>query len=683
MANNVLELRIESTLDSAGIDAAKQGVSELTGATSAASGAMGSTASSASTALQKTGQEATKTAQEVTRVGDAAGKAAQKVNAMGAAAASTAAASAKMGTAATSINAVTASAKGAGAAVAGIGTAAAGAQESAVTGLNVMSLGANLLTGNIMGTIRATTELATHFKGISMIKFSGIALAIAGVATAWQFVTKKIKEFNSEIGKARVDALAHQMDQLKVRYDEVTKSIERFSAAQAQSRSNSDRFSELAFGRARQNLAETTEKGLGGSMSDAEREAVQERHSTRSAAIDNAERLYKAKMEVARATKEAEKVEASYNATARANNSQIRALNNLYSELNQTQKQAKTGSMGQKAEAEAAIPGLEAQIEKTKQAVAEGRARAETLRLAMQQAPVEAQIAEQKLKAVEAEVKLSTAVTARQKLEDYQRQRDAERVTLASAVADAEAEVTASRERLARSEDNAKLKERTKELQKQASKMQDQVNKAKQLIGLLDKAPDREKALAKSDKEAARQAKEEEKRRQKEQRTAEDIARHANGQLSIDIESGDYKVVGMDGSERKLSKKDAARLERLNRIRKAEEALDPDGQQAGIRNALRQQMEDAANNFGQDEANAKKDVDASEEAIEDAKDALQAFDEATQTGLLAVQEEVAAWKEGTADAIAQATQLSKHAVDELARQTKSHNDTLTKLLTSI
>ena len=548
---------------------------------------------------------------------------------------------------------------------------------------------ASAIKGDISGISNGLFGLTKSLKNVGgalggLAQAAGPLALIATVATAaWQAIKTlqdRIKKAREEAEAAGVAKQAEDLRELKNVYTELTAQIDRYSKAQAIAADNAVKMQNAANGLQNSKLGAALNEELRNARTGEEREQIKQKYSRYAEDLKDAQSLRSIDLEMAKNQAEIAKQEKLASEAARFYNSQLDAKNKL---IDATAKKIASGEgFSGDALKEAANDSA------VKEAVAAekaARANAENARNEL----AKLRAAQDVLKIKQAEVKQNSenARTARE-IEDKARLEKEHEEALNAALktkADLADKVAKAEEALVKAQAEEQNKARTKELQNQLDLLNQQVAKAKELLGIANAdngGKGRVENVAQAEKQAAKEAKELDRQRKADERRLESIEkRNLGGTFARDV-NGNYYLRSMTGEDitNRLSKKDAEFVRRLNEINAAENAANM--AQANV-NAVKGQIEAAQNALAPDAVEAAKDaVKTAKEEAEAAQEAIDNIENKFAADIVSLEESFKNYQDELRSVIEQINAPAASAVETLNANFADLKQTLKQLLTA-
>lgn len=548
---------------------------------------------------------------------------------------------------------------------------------------------ASAINGDIKGISNGLFGLTKSLKNVGgalggLAQAAGPLALIATVATAaWQAIKTlqdRIKKAREEAEAARIAKQAEDLRDLKTVYTELTAQIDRYAKAQAIAADNAVKMQNAANGLQNSKLGAALNAELRNARNGEEREQIKQKYSRYAEDLKDAQALRSIELEMAKNQAEIAKQEKLASEAARFYNSQLDAKNKL---IDATAKKIAngegfTGDALKEAANDSAVKEAVA-AEKAARANAEN-ARNELAKL---------KAAQDVLKVKQAEVKQNSEnARAAREIEDKAKLEKEHEEALNAALktkADLADKVARAEESLVRAQAEEQNKARTKELQNQLDLLNQQVAKAKELLGIANQqngGKGRVANVAEAEKQAAKEAKELDRQRKADERRLESIEkRNLGGTFARDV-NGNYYLRSMTGEDitNRLSKKDAEFVRRLNEINAAENAANM--AQANV-NAVKGQIEAAQNALAPDAVEAAKDaVKTAKEEAEAAQDAIDNIENKFAADIVSLEESFANYQDELRSVIEQINAPAASAVETLNSNFADLKQVLKQLLTA-
>ena len=548
---------------------------------------------------------------------------------------------------------------------------------------------ASAIKGDIGGISNGLFGLTKSLKNVGgalggLAQAAGPLALIATVATAaWQAIKTlqdRIKKAREEAEAARIAKQAEDLRELKNVYTELTAQIDRYSKAQAIAADNAVKMQNAANGLQNSKLGAAMNAELRNARTGEEREQIKQKYSRYAEDLKDAQALRSIELEMAKNQAEIAKQEKLASEAAKFYNSQLDAKNKLIDAT--AKKIANSEGFSGDALKEAANDSA------VKEAVAaEKAARANAENARNELAKLKA--AQDVLKIKQAEVKQNSEnARAAREIEDKAKLEKEHEEALNAALktkADLADKVAKAEEALVRAQEQEQNKARTKELQNQLDLLNQQIAKAKELLGIANQqngGKGRVENVAQAEKQAAKEAKELDRQRKADERRLEAIEkRNLGGTFAKDV-NGNYYLRSMTGEDitGRLSKKDAEFVRRLNEINAAENAANMAN--ANI-NAVKGQIEAAQNQLAPDAVEAAKDaVKTAKEEAEAAQDAIDQIENKFAADIVSLEESFANYQDELKGVIEQINAPAATAVETLNANFADLKQTLKQLLTA-
>ena len=548
---------------------------------------------------------------------------------------------------------------------------------------------ASAIKGDIGGISNGLFGLTKSLKNVGgalggLAQAAGPLALIATVATAaWQAIKTlqdRIKKAREEAEAARIAKQAEDLRDLKTVYTELTAQIDRYAKAQAIAAANAAKMQNAASGLQNSKLGAAMNDELRNARNADEREQIKQKYSRYAEDLKDAQALRSIELEMAKNQAEIAKQEKLASEAARFYNGQLEAKNKLIDAT--AKKIANSEGFSGDALKEAANDSA------VKEAVAaEKAARANAENAKNELAKLRA--AQDVLKVKQAEVKQNSEnARAAREIEDKARLEKEHEEALNAALktkADLADKVARAEEALVRAQAQEENKARTKELQNQLDLLNQQVAKAKELLGIANQnngGKGRVENVAQAEKQAAKEAKELDRQRKADERRLESIEkRNLGGTFAKDV-NGNYYLRSMTGEDitGRLNKKDAEFVRRLNEINAAENAANM--AQANV-NAVKGQIEAAQNQLAPDAVEAAKDaVKTAKEEAEAAQDAIDQIENKFAADIVSLEESFANYQDELKSVIEQINAPAASAVETLNANFADLKQTLKQLLTA-
>lgn len=554
---------------------------------------------------------------------------------------------------------------------------------------NVSGTVSSAINGDIKGVSNGLLGLTKSLKNVGgalggLAQAAGPLALVATVATAaWQAIKTlqdKIKKAREEAEAARIQKQADDLRDLKTAYTELTAQIDRYAKAQAIAADNAAKMQNAANGLQNSKLGAAMNDELRNARTSEEREAVKQKYSRYAEDLKDAQALKSIELEMAKNQAEIAKQEKLASEAARFYNSQLDAKNKL---IDATAKKIANGEgFSGDALKEAANDSA------VKEAVAAekaARANAENARNEL----AKLRAAQDVLKVKQAEVKQNSEnARAAREIEDKAKLEKEHEEALNAALktkADLADKVAKAEEALVRAQEQEQNKARTKELQNQLDLLNQQIAKAKELLGIANQnngGKGRVANVAEAEKQAAKEAKELDRQRKADERRLQSIEnRNLGGRFARDV-NGNYYLRSMTGEDitGKLNKRDAEFVRRLNEINAAENAANM--AQANI-NAVKGQIEAAQKQLAPDAVEAAKDaVKTAKEEAEAAQETINGIENKFAADIVSLEESFANYQEELKGVIEQINAPAASAVETLNANFADLKQTLKALLTA-
>jgi hypothetical protein len=557
---------------------------------------------------------------------------------------------------------------------------------------NVSGTVSSAIQGDIKGVSNGLLGLTKSLKNVGgalggLAQAVGPLALVATIATAaWQAIKTlqdKIKKAREEAEAARIQKQADDLRELKNAYTELTAQIDRYAKAQQIAADNAAKMQNAANGLQNSKLAAAMNDELRNARTGEERDQIKQKYSRYAEDLKDAQALRNIELEMSKNQAEIAKQEKLASEAARFYNSQLDAKNKLIDATAKKIANAEgfTGGMGEAMNQAANDSAVKEAVEAEKAA----RANAENARNEL----AKLKAAQDVLKVKQAEVKQNSenARTARE-LEDKAKLEADHAEALNAAIKtknDLCDKVAKAEEALVRAQEQEKNKARTKELQAQLDLLNQQVAKAKELLGIANQqngGKGRVENVAQAEKQAAKEAKELDRQRKADEKRLEAIEKRSlGGKFAKDV-NGNYYLRSMTGEDitGKLNKRDAEFVRRLNEINAAENAANM--AQANI-NAVKGQIEAAQNQLAPDAVEAAKDaVKTSKEEAEAAQETINGIENKFAADIVSLEESFANYQEELKGVIEQINAPAASAVETLNANFADLKQTLKALLTA-
>jgi hypothetical protein len=551
---------------------------------------------------------------------------------------------------------------------------------------------ASAIKGDIGGISNGLFGLTKSLKNVGgalggLAQAAGPLALIATVATAaWQAIKTlqdRIKKAREEAEAARIAKQAEDLRDLKTVYSELTAQIERYSKAQTIAADNAVKMQNAANGLQNSKLGAALNAELRNARNGEEREQIKQKYSRYAEDLKDAQALKSIELEMAKNQAEIAKQEKLASEAARFYNSQLDAKNRLIDATAKKIANAEgfTGGMGEAMNQAANDSAVKEAVAAEKAA----RANAENARNEL----AKLKAAQDVLKVKQAEVKQNSEnARAAREIEDKAKLEKEHEEALNAALktkADLADKVAKAEAALVRAQAQEENKARTKELQNQLDLLNQQVAKAKELLGIANQnngGKGRVENVAQAEKQAAKEAKELDRQRKADERRLESIEkRNLGGRFARDV-NGNYYLRSMTGEDITgvLSKKDAEFVRRLNEINAAENAANMAN--ANI-NAVKGQIEAAQNALAPDAVEAAKDaVKTAKEEAEAAQETIDNIENKFAADIVSLEESFASYQEELKGVIEQINAPAVGAVETLNANFADLKQTLKQLLTA-
>ncbi len=556
---------------------------------------------------------------------------------------------------------------------------------------NVSGTVSSAIQGDIKGVSNGLLGLTKSLKNVGgalggLAQAAGPLALVATIATAaWQAIKglqEKIKKAREEAEAARIAKQAEDLRDLKNAYAELTSQIDRYSKAQSIAAENAMKMQNASNGFQNSKLSQAMNQELRNARPE-EREAVKQKNSRYAEDLKDAQALKSIELEMSKNEAEIAKQEKLASEAARFYNAQLDAKNKLISDTAKKIANADgfSGGMGE-ALSQASNDGA------VKEAVAaEKAAKANAENARNELAKLKA--AQDALKVKQAEIRQNSE-NARQlrEIEDKTRLEEEHQKNLDDLLkkkADLADKVARAEEALVKAQEQEQNKARTKELQNQLDLLNQQIAKAKELLGIANQnngGKGRVANVAEAEKQAAKEAKELERQKKSDEKKLRAIeSRSLGGKFAQDV-NGNYYLRSMTGEDitHTLRGKDADFIRRLNEINRAENAANM--AQANI-HAVKQQIEDAQNQLAPDAVEAAKDaVQTAKTEAEAAQDAIDELENKFAADIVSLEESFKNYQEELKGVIEQINQPAVGAVETLNSNFAELKLTLKNLLTA-
>ena len=497
---------------------------------------------------------------------------------------------------------------------------------------NVVS---SAMSGDVKGVTSSVYGLSKSLKSMGGA-LGGIASAIGPVAligtviysayNALKSFADKAKEAREEAEKARIDAQARALRELKDIYGELTAEVDRYAKAQQIAANSAISMQNAANGLQSAKLTQRMNQELANAPVE-KHDEIRQKYSRFAEDVKDAQALRGIELEMAKNEAEIARQEKLASEAAKFYNSQLDAKNKLISDTAKRIAGAEgfSGSMGdalnQAADDSAVKEAVAA--ERTARANAEA-AKNELARLKAAQDVLK--VKAQEVKQNSENARQARIIEDKAKLEQEHAKALEEAIKRKAELAE---KVAKAEEALVKAQEAEQNKQRTKELQNQLDLLNQQVAAAKQLLGIANQAnggKGRVANLEAADKAAKKAAREDERQRKADEKRLKAIEnRSLGGKFARDVNGNLYlrSMTGEDITSR-LRGKDAEFIRRLNEINAAENAANMAQANA---NAIKGQIAEAQN-AGQPDAVkvAEGAVDAAKKEAEDAQTAMEAIE---------------------------------------------------------
>ena len=549
---------------------------------------------------------------------------------------------------------------------------------------------ASAIQGDVKGISNGLFGLTKSLKNVGgalggLAQAAGPLALIATIATAaWQAIKglqEKIKKAREEAEAARIAKQAEDLRDLKNAYTELTSQIDRYSKAQAIAADNAAKMQAASNGFQNSKLSQAMAGELRNARPE-EREAVKQKYSRYAEDLKDAQALKQIEIDMAKNEAEIAKQEKLASEAATFYNGQLDKKNKLISDTAKkiASSEGFSGGMGE-ALKQASNDGA------VKEAVAaEKAARANAENARNELAKLKA--AQDVLKVKQAEVKQNSE-NARQlrEIEDRTKLEEEHQKNLEDALkkkAELAEKVARAEEALVKAQEQEQNKARTKEMQSQLDLLNQQVAKAKELLGIANQQNGKGRVanVAEAEKQKAKEEKELERQRKADEKRLEAIEKRSlGGKFARDV-NGDYYLRSMTGEDitHTLRGKDADFLRRLNEINRAENAAN---MAQANQNAIKKQIEDAQNQLAPDAVEAAKDaVKTAKEEAEAAQDAIGQIENKFAADIVSLEESFKNYQDELKGVIEQVNQPAVGAVETLNANFADLKLTLKTLLTA-
>ncbi len=535
-----------------------------------------------------------------------------------------------------------------------------GAVSSAISG------DINGVTSNVLGLAKSLKNVGGALGGLAAAAgpFALIATVAMAAYNALKGLADKMKAAREEAEKARLEKQAQALRELQGAYADLTKEIDRYSKAQSIAADNAIKMQNAANGLQQSQLSARMNEELKNAPAE-KHDEIRQRYSRYAQDVKDAQELKNIELEMAKNEAEIAKQEKLASEAVKFYNSQLDAKNKLISD---TAKKI-AGGEGFSGSMDDALNQAadDAAVKEAVNAEKAARANAENARLELQKLKA----AQDVLKIRQAEVRQNSEnARAAREIEDREKleKEHADAVNAAlKTKADLEEKVLMAEEALIRAQAQENAKRRTEELQKQLGVLNEQVARAKELLGIANQRNGKGRVanIADAEKQARREARELDKQRRRDQRELEAIQkRNLGGTFKKDV-NGNWVLRDMNGNDvsGRLSKKDAEFVRRLNELNRAEQEA---AMAQANANAINQQIADAQNQLAPNAVEAAKDaVEAAKDEAEAAQAAIDKIEDKFAADITSLSEAVASYQSGLEAVVREVNAPAAAAVETL------------------
>jgi hypothetical protein len=540
------------------------------------------------------------------------------------------------------------------------------------------------VSSNLFGLSKSLQNVGGAIGGLAKaaVPFGLIATVAVGAYQAIKSLGEKIKKAREEAEAARIAKQAQDLKDLADAYGEATKQVERYAKGISIAAENAIKLQSAGSGLQNAKLNQAMNAELANTPAD-KQDAVKTKYSRFAQDLKDAQALRAIELEMSKNQAEIAKQEKLASEAARFYNTQLEAKNKLISDTAKkiASGEGFTGSMNVAITQAAGDKDVSQAVnaEKSAKAAAEA-ARNELARL---------KAAQDVLKVKREEIKVNSE-TARQsrEIEDKAKLEKEHEQALNEALKkknELVEKVAQAENALKKTVEAEAWKTQNKELQKGLELLNQQVQAAKELLGIANQnngGKGRVANIAEAEKQAAKEAKELDRQRKADaKRLAAIEKRSLGGKFGQDV-NGDYYLRSMTGEDitKTLRGKDLEFVRRLNELNAAERTAK---NAEANKHAIQEQIE-AGN-----KALAGDAVEAAEDAVEAAKAEAEAAQEAVDDvenkfakDLVSLEESFANYQSELQAKIAEINAPAVSAVETLNSNFADLKITLKNLLTA-